>query len=55
MDKEQFIKSDVKNKKIKPEKIKTDGFSLHTNPILQQMLNCNELSKKMKFKLKDLY
>lgn len=28
---------------------------LHTNPIIQKMLRCNEISKKIKFKLKDLF
>ena len=28
---------------------------LQTNPILQKMIRCNDLSEKMKFKLKDLF
>lgn len=28
---------------------------LQTNPILQRMIKCNESSKKIKFKLKDLF
>lgn len=45
--------------KIKQKEVITDNNSvnknLHSNPIVQKMLNCNLLSERMKFKFKDLF
>jgi len=55
MDDKKVIELKTEQKQEQKTTKSTFNAGLQTNPILQEMLQCNELSKKMKFKLKDLF
>lgn len=54
MDNQKIIKFPIEKESVQPQqKEENPSKKLHTNPIIQRMLQCNETAKKMKFKLKD--
>lgn len=55
MDNEKIVKLNIEKKESLPSNKKKVEAPFHTNPILQEMLKCNSLSEKMKFKFKDLF
>ena len=55
MDNEKIIKLNIEKTESLPSTQKKEETRFHTNPIIQEMLKCNSLSKKMKFKFKDLF
>ena len=55
MDEKKVIKLKTEIKQEQKTEKNIPNAKLQTNPILQKMLNCNNLSEKMKFKLKDLF
>lgn len=55
MDDKKITKDKTEQKSKQNEINSKFGNKLQTNPILERMLYCNELSKNMKFKIKDLF
>lgn len=55
MDDKKITKNTIEQKTTQNNTSSKFGSKLQTNPILERMLYCTELSKKMKFKIKDLF
>ncbi len=54
MDDKKIVKIKIDETKLSKQE-SSDKKLLHTNPILEKFHICNSLSKKMKFKFKDLF